>query len=196
MLRHSAFGNIMKTFTSSVQAVVAWKHDPTAHDIPFKAARAKRVPDPAALEQLSIICEEQQGRRSVLCVTCVWAWYTQDTRQHLPRLTTSFCWVEQCKLISVHLFSEPLVVLRQLQTDKLIPTQPCRHLKVSSSSDLLWDETRATRGNQGETRGRTNIQLEQLHSQVHWELFSEIHFFGWWKTAFTYSIMTGMATNT
>lgn len=41
--------------TSTIETVVTWEHDPAAHDVPFKAARSKRVPDPAALEQLSII---------------------------------------------------------------------------------------------------------------------------------------------
>lgn len=48
--------------TSTIKVEVTWKHDPTSHYVSFKAAWAKRVSNPAALEQLSIIYrEEQQG---------------------------------------------------------------------------------------------------------------------------------------
>lgn len=47
-------------FTSTIKAVVTWEHDPTAHYVSFKAAWSKRVPNPAALEQLSIIYKQQQ----------------------------------------------------------------------------------------------------------------------------------------
>lgn len=48
-----------KTFTSTIEAVVARKHDPAAHNVPFEAAWSKRVPNSAALEQFPIICKQR-----------------------------------------------------------------------------------------------------------------------------------------
>lgn len=45
--------------TFSVRGVVSWEHDATAHDIPFEAARTKSISDPAAVEDLPIVCQTE-----------------------------------------------------------------------------------------------------------------------------------------
>lgn len=47
--------NLRLTF--SVQGVVSWEHDATAHDVPFEAARTKSISDPTAVEDLPIVCQ-------------------------------------------------------------------------------------------------------------------------------------------
>lgn len=47
--------NLRLTF--SIQDVVSWEHDATAHDVPFEAAGTKSISDPAAVENLPIVCE-------------------------------------------------------------------------------------------------------------------------------------------
>lgn len=45
--------------TSTVEAEITWKHDPTAHNVPFKAAWSKWVSYPTTMEQLPIIYKDQ-----------------------------------------------------------------------------------------------------------------------------------------
>lgn len=42
--------------TFSFQDVVPREHDATAHDVTFEATRAKSISNPAAMEDLTIIC--------------------------------------------------------------------------------------------------------------------------------------------
>lgn len=46
--------------TFSVQGVVPWEHNATAHDVPFEAAGAKRVSNAATVEDLPVICREDK----------------------------------------------------------------------------------------------------------------------------------------
>lgn len=45
--------------TFSIQDVVSWEHDAAAHDVTFEAARTKRVADPAAVKDLTVVCQER-----------------------------------------------------------------------------------------------------------------------------------------
>lgn len=45
--------------TFSIQDVVSWEHDATAHDVTFETARTKRISDPAAMKDLPIICQRE-----------------------------------------------------------------------------------------------------------------------------------------
>ena len=57
-MRHTVLETMQKMLTS-IEAIITGKHDATAHNVPFEAAWSKRVPDSAALEQLSIIYKEK-----------------------------------------------------------------------------------------------------------------------------------------
>lgn len=59
MMRHGALKTSQNSFTSTIQAEVAWKHDPTAHNVPLEAARSKRVAHPATMEQLAVVYNKQ-----------------------------------------------------------------------------------------------------------------------------------------
>lgn len=70
-------------FTSAINAEVTRKHDAAAHDVPFKAARPKRVPDPTAVEQLPIIYEEQQGIWLQLYSTLTRVLHNKETNAYI-----------------------------------------------------------------------------------------------------------------
>lgn len=40
--------------------VVTREHDSTTHDVPFKAAWAERISNPAAVEDLPVICTKKK----------------------------------------------------------------------------------------------------------------------------------------
>lgn len=48
--------------TVSVQDVVPREHDAAAHDVTLEAARTKSVSNPAAVEDLAIICQREGAR--------------------------------------------------------------------------------------------------------------------------------------
>lgn len=49
--------------TFSVQDVVSWEHDATAHDVAFEAPGTESVSNPTAMKDLPIICERGGVRR-------------------------------------------------------------------------------------------------------------------------------------
>ncbi len=130
-------------FTSAIEAVVTWKHDPAAHNVPFKAAWPKRVPDPAALEQFSIIYKRTGSDWCFMSHTCVW--YNPDTdgtvktqEPLLPFISVFvFGWAIWSNIHpSIFWTADPVQPTHTVQTDKLIPTHSYRQFRVSSSLDL------------------------------------------------------------
>lgn len=136
-------------FTSTIKAEVTRKHDPTAHYVTFKAAWAKRVSNPAALEQLSIIYrEEQRG-----------SWIMLNARQRCGTIklkttdvtTQIFLFDWSVKKKSINSFSKPLILFSQHALYRQTNTLPLTYTINSeflqeSAWFRLWEETRATRG--------------------------------------------------
>lgn len=135
-MRHSAFGNNIMMFTSTIKAVVAWKHDPTAHNVAFKAAWSKGIPDPTALEQLAIIYEEQQRISALRHIHASQRCNFQNTKQRLPLLFLFgwAVWRHICPFI--FWTTGPVQPTHTVQTDKLVPTHSYRQFSISSSPDL------------------------------------------------------------
>ena len=52
--------------TFSIQDVVSREHDAAAHDVTFEAARTESVADPAAVKDLTIVCERGENKKKAI----------------------------------------------------------------------------------------------------------------------------------